>query len=297
MAKENLEALEYFVGLMNEGKIDYRNGELWKYWEPRREWLEVPKRMEKRTTNGYYIIRTWDSEKQKEKCVMAHRVIWAYFNKEKIPEGMVINHIDGNKLNNKIDNLELVTQKENARHAVDTGLTVAPRGLKSGRGKLADEDIVAIKELLDAGQLKQKEIANFFGVQPNHISRINTGARRNDFEMYIDKSIMSFNEYQEKSKRTMDLTLSTEEALLNYTLGLVGEAGELVEIIKKHVFHGHELDIEKVIEEAGDVLFYLSAICTTLSIDLNDVALGNIIKLIKRYPEGFSSEKSINRKE
>ena len=58
---------------------------------------------------------------------------------------------------------------------------------------------------------------------------------------------------------------------------------------------GHELDIEKIIKELGDVAWYMAEIATVLDVELEDVLVQNIEKLKKRYPEGFSTEKSVNR--
>lgn len=80
-----------------------------------------------------------------------------------------------------------------------------------------------------------------------------------------------------------------------YSLGLAGEAGETVDLLKKYLGHGHELDRLKVQKELGDVLWYLAAIATVLGIDLDHVAHVNVEKLKARYPEGFSHEASRNR--
>jgi NTP pyrophosphatase (non-canonical NTP hydrolase) len=80
-------------------------------------------------------------------------------------------------------------------------------------------------------------------------------------------------------------------------MGLAGEAGEVVDYLKKVYFHGHEIDKEKLKLELGDVLWYVSNLALLHEISLNDVGRSNIQKLEKRYPEGFSVEKSINRLE
>ncbi len=100
---------------------------------------------------------------------------------------------------------------------------------------------------------------------------------------------MNFKEYQEQAARTDGGNLTA------HFLGLCGEAGEVVELYKKHIGHGHELDIFKLEKELGDVLWYISAIATGLNLSLDDIAQANIDKLKARYPEKFSSECSINR--
>ena len=85
--------------------------------------------------------------------------------------------------------------------------------------------------------------------------------------------------------------------LLNGALGLTGESGEVADIIKKHIFHGHPLDTNSLYKELGDVCWYIALLCHALKIDMSDILTWNISKLKKRYPQGFSNEASINRKE
>lgn len=83
--------------------------------------------------------------------------------------------------------------------------------------------------------------------------------------------------------------------LVNASLGITGEAGEIADHIKKVVFHGHELDREYLLKECGDELWYLAEITSRLNNKLSNVAAMNINKLAKRYPNGFDEDKSINR--
>lgn len=107
---------------------------------------------------------------------------------------------------------------------------------------------------------------------------------------------MNLNDYQELSKRTLPKTTKSED-ISNYTLGLTGESGEVADLIKKGLFHGHRIDESDLKDELGDVLHYLAGLATLCNIKLEDVAKGNIDKLKKRYPNGFSEYDSINRKE
>ncbi len=174
--RTNDEALQYFVQAMREGKIEYRNGELWRMWELRRGWLQNPRRAERLTKNGYYMLRTVDKSIGRSLYVMAHRVVWSLFNGN-LFLGAEINHINGVKADNRVENLEQVTHSENHAHAIRTGLWHPPVGLQSGRGKLSNEDIWTIRNLLSDGTYLQREIASMYGVRPNQISRIKTGAR------------------------------------------------------------------------------------------------------------------------
>lgn len=84
---------------------------------------------------------------------------------------------------------------------------------------------------------------------------------------------------------------------MGFGLGIAGEAGEVADVIKKEVFHDHPEDTEKIKKELGDVLWYVAAVATVYKLDLEDIAVANLEKLKKRYPDGFSSERSLNRSE
>jgi NTP pyrophosphatase (non-canonical NTP hydrolase) len=112
-------------------------------------------------------------------------------------------------------------------------------------------------------------------------------------------SSFSLNDYQSLSARTLidkqpeysDLELS----LIWNALGLAGESGEVVDLIKKQVCHKHGVDRDAIAKELGDVLWYIAAIATKLDLDLSEIADLNIDKLKARYPEGFSFDRSLNR--
>lgn len=108
---------------------------------------------------------------------------------------------------------------------------------------------------------------------------------------------MEINEYQKLAMVTLNKNLDKKEILTNSVMGLCGESGEACDIVKKHLFHGHELDRESLIKELGDVAWYLAEAAIALDINLDEVFERNIEKLKKRYPEGFSEERSINRTE
>lgn len=106
--------------------------------------------------------------------------------------------------------------------------------------------------------------------------------------------IKDLNEYQLLAMRTKP-ELSRPDAMLNFALGSTGEAGELADMIKKHVFHGHHLPFEEVGKELGDMLWYLSLMAELFGYTLQEVAEMNIDKLRTRYPQGFNSVDSIKR--
>jgi len=106
---------------------------------------------------------------------------------------------------------------------------------------------------------------------------------------------MTPNEYQKLAMTTLNPQLSQKDVLINAVMGLCGESGEAIDIVKKHLHQGHDLDREKLIKELGDIAWYLAEAATALDIDLETVLERNIEKLKSRYPEGFSAERSIHR--
>ncbi|HEX5830965.1 MAG TPA: nucleoside triphosphate pyrophosphohydrolase family protein [Gemmatimonadaceae bacterium] len=105
---------------------------------------------------------------------------------------------------------------------------------------------------------------------------------------------MDLNEYQALARRTLG-DRTHDEQLANAALGLAGEAGEVADAMKKHLFHKHPLDRDEMVKELGDCLWYVAAMATALGIELDEIGARNIDKLRKRYPEGFSVERSLNR--
>ena len=108
---------------------------------------------------------------------------------------------------------------------------------------------------------------------------------------------MNVNEYQRLAMTTLNKDLNKKDVLINAVMGLCGESGEAIDIVKKHLHQGHELNKDKLIKELGDIAWYLAEAAYALDVDLSDVLEGNINKLKARYPEGFSVDKSVNRME
>ena len=107
---------------------------------------------------------------------------------------------------------------------------------------------------------------------------------------------MDFNEYQNKALRTAGVK-EKDGLVLNGVMGLAGESGECIDIMKKHLFQGHELAAAKLLDELGDVLWYIAITAAGLDLTLDEVATYNIEKLNKRYPQGFEAQRSIDREE
>ena len=108
---------------------------------------------------------------------------------------------------------------------------------------------------------------------------------------------MKINEYQNLAMTTLNPALSKQETLINGVMGLCGESGEVIDLVKKHLHQGHPLDKEKLIKELGDIAWYLAEVAYVLDTDLDTVLEQNIAKIKARYPAGFDTEKSIHRTE
>jgi NTP pyrophosphatase (non-canonical NTP hydrolase) len=107
---------------------------------------------------------------------------------------------------------------------------------------------------------------------------------------------MTLDEYQRSALRTA----RDNDALMSLAvlgLGIAGEAGEVADYIKKVVGHGHEMDPQRLKNELGDVLWYVTVLAEAVGANLSEVAMMNVAKLRERYPDGFSSDRSQNRKE
>lgn len=111
---------------------------------------------------------------------------------------------------------------------------------------------------------------------------------------------MNASDYQKLAARTLidrpDFNVTDEDIMIAWNaIGLAGEAGEVMELIKKGIFHQHGLDRAKMHKELGDLRWYLSALCTKLDFDLSEVMDANIKKLMVRYPNGYNPADSMAR--
>ena len=107
---------------------------------------------------------------------------------------------------------------------------------------------------------------------------------------------MTVNEYQKMALITLNPALGKQDVLINGVMGLCGESGEAIDIVKKHLAQGHPLDREGLIKELGDVAWYLAETAYALDVSLDEVFQRNIDKLKARYPEGFDARRSVERK-
>lgn len=108
---------------------------------------------------------------------------------------------------------------------------------------------------------------------------------------------MQINEYQKEALRTASGMNKEIPMIVNGVLGLCGESGECADMVKKHLFQGHELDTEHMAKELGDVAWYIAVSAYAIGYDLETILQMNVDKLRKRYPDGFETDKSLHRKE
>lgn len=107
---------------------------------------------------------------------------------------------------------------------------------------------------------------------------------------------MTINEYQKAALRTAGTDNSTD-LLVNGVMGMCGESGECIDLVKKYVFQKHELDFAHIAKELGDVAWYLAVTAYAIGYDLETILQMNIDKLKKRYPEGFDADRSRHRED
>lgn len=106
---------------------------------------------------------------------------------------------------------------------------------------------------------------------------------------------MTINEYQKEALRTESANPNCYPRILNGLMGLNGEAGEAIDILKKHLFQGHDLDENHLAKELGDVAWYLAISADAIGYDLETILQMNVNKLQARYPKGFEENLSIYR--
>lgn len=153
-----------------------------------------------------------------------------------------------------------------------------------------DDDIL---EILIANRDNINELKNSMNELSNAIM---------EFGDFFEEWIKQTESYTDLALKTLNKDVfEQKDLILNASLGLSGEVGEVNDIIKKYMYHGHKLDDdtkEKIILELGDVCWYVALMAWAIDrTKFEDVLNKNIAKLEKRYHGEFSTEKSINRKD
>lgn len=108
---------------------------------------------------------------------------------------------------------------------------------------------------------------------------------------------MTLDDYERSAARTMNARLPDDDRLLDAAAGLAEEGGEVLSLVRKHRFQGHELDRDRLAKELGDALWCLTAVARSAGLTLDAIAAANLDKLRRRYPEGYSDERSRERVE
>jgi hypothetical protein len=104
-----------------------------------------------------------------KEVIGVHRLVVMHFLPPQ-PDKPWVNHKDGDKINNRVDNLEWSTPSENNKHAYATGLKISLKGVQTHSNKLTEEQVIAIRTTLS--HLPQKEVAEMFGIHNGTVSRI-----------------------------------------------------------------------------------------------------------------------------
>ncbi len=106
---------------------------------------------------------------------------------------------------------------------------------------------------------------------------------------------MKASEYQAKAMRTLNPQIAKKDILVNAVMGLSAEAGEATDLVKKHLFQGHDLKKDELMKELGDIAWYLAEAATAIDVSLDEVLSMNIEKLKERFPDGFDALRSMYR--
>ena len=105
----------------------------------------------------------------------------------------------------------------------------------------------------------------------------------------------SLNEFEAHVDRFSQSELTKDQLIANFAMGLSGEAGEVTDLLKKHLFHGKKADRVQLISELGDVLWYWVALCQQFNIAPSEVMICNIEKLERRH-EGKKFNREVSNK-
>jgi len=168
------------------------------------------------------------------------------------------------------------------------------------------EDWRGVSNHIIFGKEYEVKLVGFQGCDSHFIdeegSARSTNFLKGNIHKYSTKNFSDcFASYQTKAFRTgegvaTEIVLNEELCGLFYgAIGLCTESGEIQDAIKQHVFYGEPLDKVNLKEEIGDVLWFISYLCTILGCTIDEIATANIKKLEDRYPNGFTREDAMKR--
>lgn len=106
---------------------------------------------------------------------------------------------------------------------------------------------------------------------------------------------MNLKEYQDWTGKTCAKLKTVEEDNTHMIMGMATEIGELIDVFKKNLAYGKELDVVNIKEEIGDIMFYVASFCRINGFNLEDIINTNVQKLETRYPEKFTKDSALNR--
>ena len=244
-------------------------------------------------TNGYKIVLLQKDKQQHYMC--EQRVVWWWFHPE-TDINLVIDHINNDRSDNRIENLQAVTQQRNTQLTHERGRGNVCNGEKSSKTNLTDREAMTIRYLAQEG-MPRKDIATMIvGDKAKHpLVTVNRIIERTRFGHLEDPADV-WAVYPTIVSATARTDLPIEDQIANAAMGLAGEAGEVIDAIKKHLYQGHDIELDDIAEELGDVLFYWTWLAVLVfGFDRAEIMLRNAVKLKARYPEGFDSERSLHR--
>lgn len=102
-------------------------------------------------------------------------------------------------------------------------------------------------------------------------------------------------DYERAAARTANASLSVDQRLLDAAAGLAEEAGEVLGLVRKHVFMRHALDRSRILTELGDALWCLTTTAGAAGVTLDEIVAANLAKLRRRYPDGYADAASARR--
>ena len=164
--------------------------------------------------------------------------------------------------------------------------------------ELEVERIVAdhMKENVASGRVMEKAGMKHIGTETGKYEKLGLSYDAEIYEICNEgQQGFTANDYQRQAMTFLNPKLSRKDVLINGVMGLCGESGEAIDIVKKHLHQGHSLDKEKLSGELGDIAWYLAETAYALDIPLEKILRQNLEKLKNRYPEGFDTERSVKR--
>ena len=224
--------------------------------------------------------------------LLAHRVSYMLStgNFNLLPRDVVMHSCDNRRCVNPA-HLSVGTARDNMQDAVRKGRMNPPRGVRSGRAIFTEGDICSIRALARLGWTRQR-IGRLFNTNYQTVGKIMDNQRW----QHVEGIGMDADTYAKLAIRTANDMGSRELNLVHAAMGIAGESGEILDLVKKVFAYGKPVDRSKLLEEVSDVLWYVSLLLGILGSSFGEVFDMNVKKLEKRYPNlRFEAEHAINR--